>query len=179
MGYQTRRRFVGRIVFDAMMVAVYFVFATMLTFKTPIFEVSMVGVPILLSAKLFGLSDALVVATIGSFLEQALGAYGVTVTTPLWMAPLMIMALFSGVLFKLTKESNNLIVFFAIIVFSELLLTVCNTAALYLDGAIMNYPVKALNVLAVPRLINGTVRTVISCILLPTLIVPLRKVLKK
>ena len=48
------RKLIARIVFDAMMIAVYVVLARFLVIPTPIVEISIVSVPILLSAKLFG-----------------------------------------------------------------------------------------------------------------------------
>jgi hypothetical protein len=65
------------------------------------------------------------------------------------------------------------------IVVSELLLTALNTAALYIDGAILGYAVKALHLLMPMRVINGLVRAVISCVLIPLLLPPLKKALAK
>ena len=54
-----------------------------------------------------------------------------------------------------------------------------NTGALYLDGAIMGYPVKALWVLLPTRLINGSVRALLSAVLICDLLPALRRVTKK
>lgn len=165
-----------RLILDAVLVALYVVFAMLLSFKTPWFEVSLSSVPILLSAYIFGLKDALVIALFGSFIEQML-SFGLTLTTPLWILPFVIQALFAALCFKLAKK--RAVGFVLAVVFSELVLTVLNTAALYADGYIMHYAVKALHLIAPVRLINGAVRAVISCIILPLIAPPLLKITER
>ena len=173
------KKLIARIVFDAMMIAVYVVLARFLVIPTPIVEISIVSVPILLSAKLFGIGDVIVIATIGSFLEQAVSPYGVGPTTPLWMAPIILMGAFAGVAFHLTRNSKRKLWTFVIIIISELILTLGNTVVLMITGYIVfELSLKWMIGLAVPRLINSGFRMVISCILLPILLPPLKKILK-
>lgn len=173
------RKLIARIVFDAMMIAVYVVLARFLVIPTPIVEISIVSVPILLSAKLFGIGDVIVIATIGSFLEQAVSPYGVGPTTPLWMAPIIVMAAFAGVAFYLTRNSKSKVVMFIIIIISELLLTIGNTVVLLITGYIVfEMSFDWMIGLAVPRLLNCGLRMVFSCILLPILSPSLKKILK-
>ena len=139
----------------------------------------MVGLPILLAAYLFGAKDALVIAFLGSFLEQLMSPYGLSVTTPLWMAPVVLMAAAAAFGFFIIGRRNSLPLVLLVIILSELVLTVLNTAALYLDGYIMNYAVKALHLIALPRIINSGVRMVISCALVPLLMPPLRALVGK
>lgn len=168
------RLHVRRLTTNAMLVALFVVFSTLLSFKTPFFEVSLVSLPILLAAFYCGPVDALIVAALGSFLEQALSAYGLSVTTPIWMAPVILQALCAGLLFHFLcrKRSTRPWLLVAIIVLSELVLTAANTAALYLDGAIWQYSVKALHLLLPGRLLNGGVRCLLSAVLLP-LVLPI------
>lgn len=174
------RAHLRRIVFDAMLVALFVVFSTLLSFKTPWFEVSLVGLPILLCAYLYGWADALLVAALGSFVEQLTSQYGLSPTTPIWMAPVMLLALVASLGFFLTKKSGGALwAILLTVIVAELVLTCANTAALYLDGYIWQYPVKALHLLLPTRLINGGVRTVISCVLVPLLLPPLRHVLRR
>ena len=173
------RAHVRRLVFDAMLVALFVVFSTVLSFKTPWFEVSLVSLPILLCAYFYGWADALAVAALGSFVEQLTSQYGLSPTTPVWMAPVMLLALVASLGFFLAKKAKNPAWIVLAIVVAELVLTFANTAALYLDGYIWQYPVKALHLLLPTRLINGGVRTVISCILLPLLLRPLSRVLAR
>lgn len=173
------RKLIARIVFDAMMIAVYVVLARFLVIPTPIVEISIVSVPILLSAKLFSIGDVIAIATIGSFLEQAVSPYGVGPTTPLWMAPIILMGAFAGVAFYLTRNSKSKLTMFIIIIIAELILTLGNTVVLMITGyVVFELSFDWLIGLAVPRLVNSGFRMAISCILLPILLPPLRKILK-
>lgn len=166
---------IRRLVLDAMLVALYVVFSTVFSFKTPWFEVSLVGLPILLAARLFGAKDALVIALLGSFMEQLMSPYGLSATTPLWMAPVVLMAAAAALGFFLIGRRDSLPLMLGVIILSELLLTVFNTVVLYLDGFIWQYAVEALHVIALPRIINSGVRMVISCALVPLLIPPISR----
>ena len=173
------KKLIARIVFDAMMIAIYVVLARFLVIPTPIVEISIISLPILLCAKLFGIGDVLVIATIGSFLEQAVSPYGLMPTTPLWMMPIILMGAFAGVACHLTRNSEKKLWTYVIIIISELILTFGNTVVLMLTGyVVFEMSFKWLIGLAVPRLINSGFRMLISCILLPTLVPPLKKILK-
>ena len=177
---------IRRIALDAVLVALFVLFSAVLTFKTPLFEVSWASLPILVAAFLFGLPDAVAVAVLGSFLEQALSSYGLGVTTPLWMAPVILQALVAGVLAYLVRRSGNrfsllfpVVVLEVTIVVSELVLTAANIAALYLDGMIWEYALPALHLMLPGRLVNALVRMLLSCILLPPLVIALRRILRQ
>ena len=101
------RAHVRRLVFDAMLVALFVVFSTVLSFKTPWFEVSLISLPILLCAYFYGWADALAVAALGSFVEQLTSQYGLSPTTPVWMAPVMLLALVASLGFFLAKKAKN------------------------------------------------------------------------
>lgn len=165
---------IRRLTTDAILVALFVVFSTLLSFKTPFFEVSLVSLPILLCAFYCGPLDAIIVATLGTFLEQALSSYGLSVTTPIWMAPAIFQALVAALSFHFLYrgKSKRAWVLIAIIITAELVLTLANTAALYLDGAIWSYSPGALHLLLPGRLLNGAVRCVLSCVLLP-LVLPI------
>ncbi len=170
---------IRRLVLDAVFIALFVVFSVFLAFKTPWFEVSLASLPILLCAYFYGPVDALIVATIGSFIEQLLSAYGLSITTPLWMAPVILQAAVAALGFFLVRRSGKPWLIFAVILVSELVLTFANTAALYLDGYVWQYAVAALHLLLPTRLLNGGVRMALSCILIPLLLRPLRTVVGK
>lgn len=173
------RKLIARIVFDAMMIAIYVVLARFLVIPTPIVEISIVTIPILLAAKLFGIGDVIAIATIGSFLEQAVSPYGVGPTTPLWMAPMIVVAIFSGIAFYFTRNAKSKLWTFLIIMISELLLTIGNTAVLFITGYIvLELSFEWLIGLAAPRLLNCGLRMVISCVLIPILYPRLKKIFK-
>ncbi len=169
---------VRRITTDAVLVALYVVFAAVFAVKLPFAEISLASIPILMCALLFGIGDVLIVSILGSFIEQMLGGFGLTVTTPLWMAPVILQGAVAALLFFIFKKDKIWKIVFAIVC-AELLLTVTNTAVLYLDGAIMHYPVKALHAIAPTRLINGLLRTVASSITLSLLYRPLQRLVRR
>lgn len=92
------RRATFRLVTDALFAALYVVLAAYLTVKLPVMEISLSTLPLLLAGFLFGPIDAVTVALIGSFLEQALSQYGLTPSAPLWMLPPILLALVAGLL---------------------------------------------------------------------------------
>ena len=171
-----------RLSLNALFVALYVVLSVYLGLKISIVEISWATLPVLLCAFLLGPWDALAVALLGSFLEQML-TFGLSPTTWLWMLPVVLQALFVGLLAKVISKhttGNQTVLFSALlIVVAEFLLTAMNTGALYLDGAIMGYPVKALWVLLPTRLINGSVRALLSAVLICDLLPALRRVMKK
>ena len=165
---------IRRVVIDAVFIALFVLFSVVLTVKTPIAEISLASLPILLCACLFGPADALIVAALGSFIEQLLSPYGLSATTVVWMAPVILQAAVASLGFMLVRRAEKPRLIIAVLVLSELVLTFANTAALYLDGYIFSYAVKALHLLLPTRLINGGVRLALSCVLFPLLLRPLR-----
>ena len=73
-----------RITFDALFAALYVVFACLISIKASIVEISFASFPVIFSAFLLGPVDAVLVALVGSFIEQCM-TFGLTATTPLWM----------------------------------------------------------------------------------------------
>ena len=94
---------IRRITTDAVLVALYVVFAAVFSVKLPFAEISLASIPILMCALLFGAPDVLAVSVMGSFIEQMLGGYGLSVSTPLWMAPVVLQGLAAALLFYLFK----------------------------------------------------------------------------
>lgn len=171
------REHVYRLVLNALFVALYVVFSVFLAFKGKTIEVSWASLPILVCAFLFRPADAIAVAICGSFLEQLL-TYGVSATTPLWMAPVILQALVASVAAYLLRKNMKLWKMIIIIAFSELLLTIANIGVSYVDALLFDY--LEYLVIDIPvRLLNGGVRTVISSVLVPLLLLPLRKALSK
>ncbi len=176
-----RRDATRRLVMDAFFAALYFVFARFVSIDTPIVQISFSSFPIIFCALMLGTRDALLVAFVGSYLEQVTSPYGLSPTTPLWMLPVILLALFAALFGRLLprpleiKKTGRLLPLLVIILCGELLLTVTNTAALYIDGWVMHYPVKALDAIALTRLINCAVRAAINCVVLPLLLPPVQK----
>ena len=170
---------VFRLVLNALFIALFFVISTYLTVKLPTVELSLSSLPILLCAFLLGPVDALAVALCGSFLEQMM--YGLTPTAPLWMLPVVLQALFAGILGWMIRKSPRLWKQMVIIVAAELLLNFANTYVLYLCGYIMAEIQSPVLIIVgfLTRTPVACVRAVLSCILIPLLLPPLRKFLKE
>lgn len=172
------RRDTYRLILDALFAALYLVLAAFVSIRTPFAKISFSSLPLLLAAYLFGSVDALLVATVGAFLEQV--KFGLGPTAPLWMLPAMSMAVIAGVLGLLARRSSryyNLLV--PVTLIAEIVFTATNTAALYLDGYLMHYSVKALTALLPPRLANLGVRAVITSVTVRLLLPRVQKLLSK
>lgn len=167
-----------RLAFDAMFVAIYFVLSSFVSIKTGIIEFSFSTIPIFLCAFLCGFPDAVAVSVCGAFLEQLI--YGLAPNTVLWMLPVVILGVYTGLLVLLYRRKPLSVVFMIVaIVCGELLFTAVNTAALYIDSMIYEYPVKALVLLVPPRLANCGVRCVCSVAVVPALYTALKRFFKK
>ena len=96
--------------------------------------------PIIVSSLLFGCVDGMAVGAIGEFIHQLL-TYGLTPTTVLCVIPAFARGLIIGLYaqkrhFDLTIKQTAVIV-----LISSLVVTALNTVVLYLDAAIVGYPV--------------------------------------
>ncbi|MBQ9760330.1 MAG: folate family ECF transporter S component [Clostridia bacterium] len=174
-----------RIAVDALFVALYVILGTYLSFKIPgAIQISFSTLPILLCAFLFRPTDAVAVAVIGNLLEQIIdpSPYGFA-TLLIWLIPGAVQALVASFGARFVREAGSkrraALLMIAVIVCADLTLTLLNTGALYLDGYLLGYPVKALHLLLPMRLLNAIVRSVLACVLLPLLLPPLRKVLAR
>lgn len=174
-----RRRATLRLTTDAMLAAIYVLLAVYLCVNGKLLQVSLSSLPILLGAFLFGLPDALAVALCGAFLEQLLSPYGLSATTGIWILPVLLLALVAGLLFRLLRRVMETwqVAMALTVLTAELVFTVANTAALYLDGYIMRYSVAALTALLPTRILNACTRTACTMLLTIALVPPLRRVL--
>ena len=174
-----------RLAMNALFVALYFILGTYLSFKIPgAVQISFSTIPLLLCAFLFTPVDAVTVAVVGTLLEQILdpSPYGF-MTLPMWLVPNAVLALVVALgairIRKMDSRKTALVCTAVLIVCAEVLLTALNTAALYVDGYILGYSVKALHLLLPTRVANCFVRAAISCVVCLALIPPLRRQLKK
>lgn len=168
-----------RLVLDAMFIALYVVLSFFLSVRIPpLIKISWASLPLLVAAFLFRPVDALAVAFCGSFLEQLL-SYGIGPTTPVWMAPAMLHALFVSLLAPLCRKGHCRVRQTVLIAVSEFFLTFTNTAALYLDAKIVGYSLGAITVVLPTRLLNGGIRAVLSAVLVPVLLVPLTRLTRQ
>lgn len=94
--------------------------------------------PILLGALLFGPLDGVLIGGIGTFIYQVL-KYGFSATTALWMLPYIICGLIVGIYAMIKKYSLSKAQTIIIVIVNELLITLLNTAVMYIDSKIYGY----------------------------------------
>lgn len=135
-------------------------------------KISLVCLPIVLCALLYGPVDAAIIAFFGEFLMQML-AWGFTQTTLLWCLPETVRALILGsalLWMKKTllvgKPAWQYVLYFAICIFAAIAASICNTAVYYVDAKMFGYYNYAVifGVLWL-RLILGAVIAVLTAVL--------------
>ena len=144
------KRTIARICGDGMLLAIYIVLSTLTVRLTPNLQITFSGVAIIMAVVLYGLPDALLVALLGSFVAQLRSAYGLTITTPIWMIPPILRALVFGVVYELflkkgIKLEDKRVLFVTFVIISGLVTTLANTGAIFLDAYIFEYPVASGN----------------------------------
>lgn len=171
----------GRLVFNALLIAINFVLGSYVALKFANLKITFEALPILIGALLFGPADGCLIGLLGSFLSQLVGGYGLTVTTPLWILPHAVSGLVVG-LYAARRRGRELRYgdLLLITAISALLVTGLNTLALYVDAKIFGYYSKALvfGSLAV-RIVVGVATAAAFSAILPAILKPLRKILRK
>ncbi len=140
---------------------------------------SWASLPVILCAFLIGPIDAIVVAVIGSFIEQL--QYGINVTTLIWMLPWVIFGVFVGVCAYVIRKRERRWLVMLVIVLAELLLNVANTTAMLNLGylTVESFSLAVLIPLYLLRMPHALIRAVLSAIVIPFLLPPLRRALAK
>ncbi len=174
-----KRRMIRRMIMDAILAAMYFVLARFMSIDLPLVQFSISSLPIILCGFLFGPVDTLAVSLLGSFLEQMLSQYGLMVTTPIWMAPVVLLGLFVSFCAWLCRYEPKSWQVITITVIAELLFTAANTAVFYIDGMIWQYEVKALHLLLPGRLLAAGLRMVVTVPLTAFLLEPIKSLADK
>ena len=138
-------------------------------------KITFESLPILLGALLFGPVDGMLIGGVGTLLYQLI-RYGVTATTPLWIAPYVVCGLLTGAWarrrwFALGRRETVVLV-----VLAELAVTALNTAALYVDSKLYGYwfPGFILGALAL-RLVICVVKAVAFGLILPGVVETVRR----
>ena len=138
-------------------------------------KITFESLPVLLGAMLFGPVDGMLIGGVGTLLYQ-LVRYGVTATTPLWIAPYVVCGLLAGAWarrrgFALSRRETVVLV-----VLAELAVTALNTAALYIDSKLYGYwfPGFILGVLGL-RIVICVVKAVAFGLILPSVVETVRR----
>ncbi len=169
-----------RIALDAVLLALFVVFSMVPS------ELSWASLPVLLAAFLLSPADAIAIAVCGSFIEQM--GYGVNFYTLIWMLPWAVFAAFVGFAAVWVRRSPRIWKMTLVIVVAELLLNVGNTSAMLFCGWTSidpsrftpGLPLWIVTVLTyIVRMPQAIVRAILSSVVLPLLLPPLRKVMAR
>lgn len=172
-----RKFSVRRLTTDAILVALYYVLATLTPIKTGSFKFTFEALPVLIGALLLGPADGLIIGGLGSFLYQILSSgYGITATTALWILPHAASGLAVGLYGKKLRSEPNFLNTAIICLISALLVTALNTLALYVDSKLYGYYSKTLVFGALGfKVLAGAILSALFAAVLPKLLKALRK----
>lgn len=158
-----------RLCVNAVMVALFLVF-DLISIKFGNFKITFGGLPIILTAVMFGPLDGAVVGLLGSFLGQIF-TYGIGITTPLWILPAGIRGLVMGLLFIAFKRSKNFGILTLEIVISSLIVTLANTGVIYLDSIILDYPSGIVLIQTALRAVSGILSAIVYSVIIKALMI--------
>ena len=173
------KRTVARITGDGMLLAIYIVLSVLTVKVTPNLQITFTGLAIIMAVVLYGFSDAVIIALLGSFIGQLRGAYGLTITTPIWMIPPLLRAVTFGLVYELflkkgirLEDKKGLFILFAIV--AGLMTTIANTGAIFLDAYIIGYPVAMAVIESIFRFVSSIASSVFIALLCIPLIIALK-----
>lgn len=167
------KQIVRRITGDGMLLAIYIVLSVITVKITPNLQITFTGIAIIMAIVLYGWTDGILIALLGSFISQLRSAYGLTITTPIWMIPPILRAVVFGLFYHIYLKKGILlqdkkILFFVYATIAGLVTTIANTGAIYLDAYIFQYPVALALVESIFRFISSIASSlVISGLSLP------------
>ena len=173
------KRTISRICGDGMLLAMYIVLSTLTVRLTPNLQIAFTGLTVIMAVVLYGLPDAILIAVLGSFIGQARGAYGLSITTPLWMIPPILRAVVFGIAYEIflkkgIKLEDKKVLFIVFAIIAGLVTTIANTGAIFLDAMIFEYPVS----MAVVESIFRFVSSILSSIFIALVTLPIIYALK-
>lgn len=165
-----------RLVTNAMLIAMYVVLSLVATINAGNMKFTLDSLPIIVGAALFGPVDGMLIGLLGSFTNQML-TYGFSATTLLWIIPAGV----RGLLIGLFAKHHNFDMSFKqtqfITISSALIVTVLNTAAMYIDSKIYGYYSFAYVFGGiVPRIIAGIIIAFVFGAILPHILKPIRRI---
>lgn len=142
-------------------------------------KITFESLPVLLGAMLFGPLDGLLIGGVGTGIYQLL-RYGVSATTVLWMLPYMLCGLVAGLAAKKLRFNVSRVQMIVIVVISELIVTVLNTAVLYVDAKMYGWYYPGLiSANLVLRLVICVVKAVVFALVLPMLVDAVKKIVRR
>lgn len=143
---QKNREETMRLVMNAALIGVYIVLSY-LAIPLGGLKITFEHFPVILSAIAFGPADAMLVGGLGELINQMV-TYGFTLTTVLWILPILFRGAFLGILSKLWSnrmgadaicKSRFPLAFIIICIVSGLFASCLNTFAFYVDSKMLGY----------------------------------------
>lgn len=138
-------------------------------------KITIESIPVLIAALLFGPWHGAGVAALGTSVYQLL-RFGVTATTPLWILPYVVYGLFIGYFAKKKNYTLSKAECIVLVLIGEIVITLINTGALYLDSKIYGYYYPTIIVgMIIPRLLLAVAKGIIYAIAVPPIVDRIRK----
>lgn len=155
-----------------------YVVLSFLEIEAGVFKISLASFVIIFSSLTLPFVDSLSIAIIGTFIQQL--KFGLGPTTILWMLPIIIRALFISSMDLISRRfDKNLyerkVLCIITIVISSIIVTILNTAVMYFDALIYQYPYEFVFITAIFRALINIGITVCETILIFIIIKPLNK----
>lgn len=171
------RSTVFRLTFLGFNLALY-IALSFLTIRLQYQEITFKGLPVIFASIVGGPIDGIFVATFGEFINQVIGPYGLTPTTPLWILPHVVRALIVGLMMRNKNPQENRIYWGITVVISGLAVTLVNSGVIYVDALIFEYPAALTFLTIIIRAATGITVSIVYAIVIPLLLRPLQKLNK-
>ena len=161
---------------NAILIALHIILARMASIRIgPSFSITVSGITEVVAGLLFGPVSGGTVGLLGSFLNQVI-AYGLSVTTVLWILPAAVKGLMCGWYAKAYDYDLSPFQILWILLVSSLVVTSMNTVVMIIDAEIFHYSTKAtvLGMMAA-RYISGALTSVAYMLVTTPLLHRLKK----
>lgn len=164
----------------ALLTAMMTLLALTLAIQTPYFKFSFKSLPIVLASLMFGPLEGAVVAVLGEFMAQALGPYGLSPTTFIWIFPPASHALAVGFAAMYAKKTGRRledrpVACYAACVLGGILTTTSNTFGMWLDSLFYRTSFAPVLFITPARYVTG----VVTAVGIATVSIPLMRVLRR
>lgn len=169
-----------RLVTDAVLTALFFVLSL---YSIPALGLKFTfdSLPVILATLLFGPLDGFLVAFLGMFIQQMM-QYGFTVTTLLWMLAPALRGLVFGLLMKTLRGTPQVqtpkqyVLYFVYAILAGIVVSLGNTAVLYLDSKLFGYYSYAMVFGAMTvRVLSGMLFSTITAAIAIPIVMALRR----
>ncbi len=175
-----RKSAVYRLAIDAMMAALYFVFAFLVSIRIgPNVTITPASLAIILVAVLYSPADAVLVAMVGELINQV-SKYGITATTALWLVPVILRASIISIVAYVFRRNDkhledNIPAYIATLAIAAVVTTVANTYVIYIDAKLFHYP----DGLTLAQTILRTIVGIITAAVMSFISIPVIKAVSK